>query len=105
MDVVRTFSATSASFATAHEALVERITDIEAAMAQNQAILTQIQSHLDLPPISPSVPAQASSAPPPAELAAVASLDLLAAAAAVAATPPTAPQPAQDEDDLFPATH
>ena len=104
MDAVRTFFATSTSFATAHAALAERMTHIEATMAQNQAILIQIQSHLGLPPISPSVPAQASSVPPPKELAPAASLDLLAAVI-VAASPPVVPQPAQDEDDLPPAAH
>ena len=57
MEAVRTFSTTSASFVTAYPALAERMTHIEAAMAQNQAILMQIQSHLGLPPISPSMPA------------------------------------------------
>ena len=65
MDAVHTFSVTSASFVTAHAALVERMTRTEAALAQNQAILVQIQSHLGLPPISPSVPVQASSIHPP----------------------------------------
>ena len=73
----------------------------------------QIQSHLGLPQISPSVPAQAFSVHPPlvstpsAQPVPVAPLDLLAVAA-VAVTPLTtlaAPQPAQDEDDLPPATH
>ena len=64
MDAVRTFSATSASFATAHVALADRMTRTEAAMtqisailAQNQAILMQIQSHLGILAISPYVPA------------------------------------------------
>ena len=106
MDAVRTFSITSASFATAYAALAERMSRTEATLAQNQAILMQIQSHLSLPPISPSVPAKASLVPP-AQPTPTASLDLLAAAA-IAATPParpTTPQPAQDEDDLPPATH
>ena len=99
MDALRTFSATSASFAIAHTTLVERMTHIETATAQNHAILMQIQSHLGLPPISPSVPAQASSDHPPAatHLAPlIASLDMLAAAAAD--SPPAslvAPQPAR----------
>ena len=120
MDAVRTFSATSTSFAITHATLVERMTCTEAAMAQtsailaqNQSILMQIQIHLGLPLISPSVPTQASSALPPAgpaptaQPAPAAPLDLLAAAV-VAATPPTtpaAPQPTQDVDDLPPATH
>ena len=68
MDVFRTFSATSASFVAAHIALAERMTPTEVVvaqttslLAQNHTILVQMQSHLGLPPISPSVPAQASS--------------------------------------------
>ena len=87
-DAVRTFSATSASFAAAHIALTERMTRTETAIANNHSILVQIQSHLGLPPISPSVPTQASSNQPPAMPAAAthpapttASLDMLAAAA------------------------
>ena len=114
MDAVCTFSVTSASFAAAHAALAEKMTHTEATLAQNQAILMQIQSHLGLPQISPSVPAQASSVHPPsipapsAQPAPIAPLDLLVASVAVAAPPPAtpaAPQPAQDEDDLPPATH
>ena len=56
MDVVRAFSDSSTSFAAAHTVLAERMTCVEAALAQNQAILMQIQSHLGLPPISISVP-------------------------------------------------
>ena len=65
MDAVRTFSITSAFFVAAHATLAERMSRTEAALAQNQAILVQIQSHLGLPLISPSVPAQASSVHPP----------------------------------------
>ena len=115
MGAVRTFSTTSASFVTAHAALVDRMTRTEAAMtqisailAQNQAILMQIQSHLGFPAISPYVPAQAFSAhtpegpaPPPPALAP--SLDVLTAAA-VAATPSTAPQPVQTKDTSSPTT-
>ena len=57
MDAVRPFSFTSTSFEIAQAALAERMTHIEAAMAQNQAILMQIQSHIELPLISLSVPA------------------------------------------------
>ena len=64
MDEVHTFSPTYASFASAHATLAKRMTRIEAAVAQtsimltqNQAILMQIQSHLGLPRISPSVSA------------------------------------------------
>ena len=111
MDVVRTFSATSASFATAHAALVDRMTRTEAAMAQisailaqNQAILMQIQSHLGLRAISPYVPAQAFSAPTPIgpappPPAPADPLDVLAAPAVAAK-----PQPVQAEDASSPAT-
>ena len=75
MDVVRTFSTTAASFATAHVALADRMTCTEAAMAQtsailaqNQAILMQIQRHLGIPSISPYVPAQIIPTPTPAGL-------------------------------------
>ena len=59
MDVVRSFSAASASFMAAHTALTERMARIEVAVAQNNAILVQLQCHLGLPPIPPSVPTQA----------------------------------------------
>ena len=120
MEVVRIFSATSASFAATHATIVEKMTRTEAVVAQtsaileqNQAILVQIQNHLGLPLISPSVPTQASSVHPPsvptpsAQPAPAAPLNLLVAVA-VAATPPATPaasQPAQDEDDLPLATH
>ena len=42
MDAVRTFAATSASFAASQTALAERMTHAEVALAQNQAILLQI---------------------------------------------------------------
>ena len=103
MVAVHTFSSTSASFATAHATLAERLTRTEVAMAQtsailshNQAILMQIQSHMGLPAISLYVPAQAAPAPPSTgpvptpQPAPADSFDVLAAAA-VAATPPAAP--------------
>ena len=62
MDAVRMFSTTSNSFEAAHATLVDRMTRTEAAMAhtsvilaQNQAILMQLQSHLGLPTVSPYV--------------------------------------------------
>ena len=42
MEVVRTFSATAASFAASQATLAERMTRTEAAVAQNQAILLQL---------------------------------------------------------------
>ena len=113
MDVVRTFSATSTSFAAAHTTLVERMTHTEAAVAQtiamlakNNAILVQIQSHLGLPQIPSTMPAQVSlDHPPPAHPAPpITSLDILLAVD----TPPAssvAPQPTRDEDDIPPVAH
>ena len=76
-----------------------------AILAQNQAIIMQIQSHLGLPTISPYVPTQAFSAPTPAgpappPPAPADPLDVLA----VVATLPAAPQPVQVEDASSPAT-
>ena len=108
MEMVCTFSATTASFASSQATLAERMTRTEAAIAQIQASLMQLQSHLGLPADSPHPPAQALAIPPPVgsappPSAPAASLDVLAAAAALA-TSPAAPQPAQAEDDLSPAT-
>ena len=107
MEAVRTFFPTTTSFAASQAVLAERMTLTEAVVAQSQAILMQLQSHLGLPAISPHAPAQASTIPPPARSAPppsapADSLDVLAAAAA-SATPPAAPQPAQAEDDSSPA--
>ena len=80
-----------------------------AILAQNQAILMQIQSQLGLPAISPYVLAQAISAltpagpVPPPPLAPADSLDVLPAVGVVA-TPPTAPQFVQAEDTSSLAT-
>ena len=100
MEAVRTFSATTASFTASQAALVERITCTEDVVAQSQAILMQLQSHLGLPAVSLHTPAQASGTPPlvgsaPPPSSPTDSLDVLAAAAA--------PQPAQAEDDSSPA--
>ena len=108
METVHTFSATAASFAASQATLAERMTHTEAAVAQSQAILMQLHSHLGLLVVSPHTPAQASAIPPPAgspppPSAPAASLDMLVAAAA-SATSPVAPQPTQAEDDPSPAT-
>ena len=103
METVCTFSATITSFGTSQATLAKRMTRIEAAVAQIQASMMQLQSHFGLPAVSPQAHAQASaipprvrSAPPPSTPAT--SLDVLVAAAA-STTSPTAPQPAQAEDD------
>ena len=97
----------SVSFAAAHTALVERMTCAETAIAHNHAILMQIQSHLGLSPISPTVPAQASSDHPLEEPEATThlapittSLDMLAVAVATDSPPASlvASQSAHAED-------
>ena len=110
MKTVRTFSATTASFAASQAALVERMTRTEASIAQIQASIMRIKCHLGLPASSPQDPAQPSVVPPqtgsaPPPPAPAASLDVLAAAAASATSPTAAPQPAQAEDEPSPATN
>ena len=84
------------------------MTRIEASIAQIQASIMCLESHLGLPAISPQDPTQPSTIPlqigskPPLS-AHAASLDVLAAAAA-STTSPTAPQPAQAEDEPSIAT-
>ena len=103
MDAVCTFSATSASFTASHTALAERMTRTETAIAQNHAILVQIQSHLGLSSISLLVPTQVSSdhplaapaAPPAATHPTPSTASLHMLVAAIVVSPPassTAPQ-------------
>ena len=66
--------------------LAKRMARTEATVAQNNAILVQLQGHLGLPPIPPSVSTQAFST-------------------AAAVFPPEAPQPAPDGDTHPPTTH
>ena len=66
--------------------LAERMACTEATVAQNHAILVQLQGHLGLPPIPPSVSIQAFST-------------------AAAVFPPAAPQPNPDGDTHPLATH
>ena len=110
METVRTFSATTTSFAASQAALVEMMTHTETSIAQIQASIMRIESHLGLLDSSPKDPAQPSivphqtrsASPPPAPTA---TLDILAAAAASATSPIAAPQPAQAEDEPFPTTN
>ena len=94
MDAVRTFAGTYASFAPSQTALVERMARAEVSLAQNQAILFQIQSHLGLPPITMTAPIQPTTHGQSAISASAASLDVLAAATIVS-DPPTSTPPAQ----------
>ena len=93
MDAVCTFAATSASFAGSQTALAERMACSEVALAQNQAILLQIQSHLGLPPVTVTTPIQPTTHGQSAVSASAASLDVLAAATA-ASDPPASTPPA-----------
>ena len=108
MEAVRSFSITAASFTSSQTTLADRMTHTEAAVAQNQAILMQLQSHLSLPAVSPHAPAQSSATPPPTGSAPpppapTNPLDALTAAAA-STTTPAAPQLFQAEDDSLSAT-
>ena len=58
MDVVRTLAATSASLAASQTAWAEQMACAKVTLAQNQAILLQIQSHLGLPPVTVKEPIQ-----------------------------------------------
>ena len=104
MDAVRTFSATPASFTTAHAALAERMACAEATLVHHTAIVEQIQIHLGLPHIPLSIPAAAqhdAAAPPVAPDSPAYPLDLLAAAATV---PSPAAHPVQDAGDSSPTS-
>ena len=94
MDAVHTFAATFESFAASHIAFSERMARAEVALAQNQAILLQIQSHLGLPPVIVTTPIQSTTYGQSAVSSSAASLDVLTAAA-VASDPPASTPPAQ----------
>ena len=94
MDAVRTLAATSASLAASQTALAERMAHAEVTLAQNQAIVLQIQSHLGLPPVTVTTFIQPTTHGQSAISASSASLDVLAAAAA-ATDPPASTPPAQ----------
>ena len=92
MDAVRTFAATSASFAASRIALAERMAHTEVALVQNQAILLQIQSHLGLPPVTVTAPIQPTTHGQSAVSASIASLDVLATTAVASDPPASIPQ-------------
>ena len=91
MNVVRTLAATSTSLAASQTALVERMARVEVTLAQNQAILLQIQSHLGLPPVTMTAPIQPTTHGQSAVSASSASLDVLAVAAVVIDPPASIP--------------
>ena len=76
------------ALATTQASLDQRVARVEATLAQSHAMLLRIMSHLGLPPVSETEPAQ----PTRDHSTAAASLDMLAAAAA-ASDPPASPPP------------
>ena len=94
MDAIRTYTATSTSLAASHTALAERMARAEVTLAQNQAILLQIQSHLGLPPVSVTEPIQPTTHDQSTISASATSLDVLATTT-VASDPPASTPPAQ----------
>ena len=93
MDVVRALATTTASLAATQTTLAKRMARAEVTLAQNQAILLQIQSHLGLSPVTVTETIQPTTHDQLAVSASAASLDVLATAAATsdppASTPPT----------------
>ena len=94
MDAVRTLATTTASLVTSQIALAERMARIEVTLAQNQAILLQIQSHLGLPPVTVTEPTQPTTHDQSVVSASTTSLDVLAAVA-IASDPPASTPPAE----------
>ena len=94
MDAVRALTTTTASLAVAQTTLAERMARVEVTLAQNQAILIHIQSHLGLLPVTVTKPIQPTTHDQSAVSASAASLDVLAAAAA-ASDPPASTPPAE----------
>ena len=94
LDTIRALANTTTSLAAAQTALAERMAQAEVTLAQNQVILLQIQSHLDLPPVTVTEPIQPTTHDRSAVFASVASLDVLATAA-TASDPPASTAPAE----------
>ena len=94
MDVVRTLTTTVASLAAAQIALAERMVRVEVNLAQNQATLLQIQSHLSLPLVIVTKPIQPTTHDQSTVSASAASFDVLTAAI-VASDPPVSTPPAE----------
>ena len=94
MDAIRTCAATSASLAASQTAMAKWMAHVEVTLAQNQAILLQIQSHLGLPPVTVTEPIQPTTHGQSAVSDSAASLDVLATVA-VASDPPASTPPAQ----------
>ena len=95
MDVVRALcTTTTTSLAATQTALAERMARAEVTLAQNKAILLQIQSHLGLPPVTVTEPIQPTTHDWSTVLASAASLDMLATAV-VASDPPASAPPAE----------
>ena len=93
MDTVHALTSTTASLAAAQIALVEQMARAEVTLAQNQAILLQIQSHLGLPPVTVTKPIHPTTHDQSAVSASAASLDVLAAATVASNPPVSTPSP------------
>ena len=93
MDAVRALATTTASLAASQTALTERMARAKVTLAQNQAILLQIQSHLGLLPVTVTEPIQPTTHDQSAVSALVTSLDVLAAAAVASDPPASTPPP------------
>ena len=84
LDAIRALATTQAS-------LAERMARVEVTLAQNHAMLLQIQSHLGLSPVSMTQPTQPTTRDQSAVSVSAASLDMLAAAAAASDPPASTP--------------
>ena len=93
MDVVRALATTTASLATSHTALDERMARAEFTLMHNQAILLQIQSHLGLPPVTVTEPIQPTTHDQSVVSALAATLNVLVAAAVASDAPASTPPP------------
>ena len=80
LDVVCALATTTASLAASQTALAEWMARAKVTLAQNQAILLQIQSHLGLLPVTMKKPIQPTTHDQSAVSASAASLDGLAVA-------------------------
>ena len=93
MDAVRALATTTASLAASQTALAERMARAEVTLAQNQAILLQIQSHLGFPPVTMTEPIQPITHDQSVVLALAALLDVLAVAVVASDPPASTPPP------------
>ena len=93
MDAVRALATTTASLAASQTALAERMARAEVTLAQNRAILLQMQSHLGLLPVTATEPIKPTTHDQSVVSASAASLDVLAAASVASDPPASTPPP------------